>query len=232
MGGMYNATPPTLPDKARSPLQLDASGNLKITAATLPLPTGGATEATLALLKAASGLRGGMATYRCSGTGYAAYAAPTDLLTINGSATKTVAITTVSISMQATAGALVNLFWIKRSVANTLGTATNPAGISFDSGDTAATAVVSLYTAAPTLGAAVGTLSTVVGSASTLTATPSAYSWAGQTGFGSPASPTLVNDLRKPIILRGVAESLCLNLGGAAIPAGFTATWFVEWVEY
>lgn len=34
MSGIYNLTAPTLPDKARSPLQLDASGNLKTVSAT------------------------------------------------------------------------------------------------------------------------------------------------------------------------------------------------------
>lgn len=171
-----------------------------------------------------AGVAAGNATYRASGVGYAAYATPTDMIALTGSATKTVAIVNFGLQIQSTAAALQTLYFIKRSAANTGGTASNPTAFALDSTNAAATAVVNLYSAAPAgLGAAVGTVLPLQFSSSTLTTA------GAQTSLGTATS---LIDLRQAVILRGVAESLVLNYNGAALTAGFAATWFFEWIEY
>lgn len=49
---------------------------------------------------------------------------------------------------------------------------------------------------------------------------------------GSQQQIGMVGDIRKPVTLHGTAESFCLNFGGAALPAGFTANYVVETIEY
>lgn len=194
---------------------------------------GGANAASAPFSKPATvgSIGGGNPTYRAVGTGYAAYATPSDLLVISGSATKTVIVTALNIAPGATAASLATLFWLKRSTANTGGTASNPAAIPVDSGDPAATAVISLYTAAPTTGTLVGNVGAVAASITAVSGAPLFYGLTGSTINGVTPSPSGLVDIRKPIILRGVAESLALNFNAAALPAGFTATWSVEWVE-
>lgn len=165
----------------------------------------------------------GNATYFATGTGYTAYATPTDLFTINGVAGKVVRVITARLLVHTTAAALQTVHWIKRSTANTGGTATQPTGWSIDSADAAPAAVINLYTAAPTTGDVVGryynSVLTVVP-----TSVPGIYTAAQILALQS-------TQMAKTIVLRGVAESFCCNWNGAALPAGFTATWEVTWNE-
>jgi hypothetical protein len=39
-------------------------------------------------------------------------------------------------------------------------------------------------------------------------------------------------DLRKPIILRGSAEGLCVNMNTVALPSGFVVHGGCEWIEF
>jgi hypothetical protein len=128
-----------------------------------------------------------------------------------------------------TAAGVATLHYLKRSAANTGGTATNPAGVPLDANDAAASGVLSVYTAAPTTGTLAGKL--FIQSQGTVAAT-SAPAFFGFSTGGAPGLATMVADLRKPIILRGVAQSFCVNFDGAALPAGFSAIWTIEWVEY
>jgi hypothetical protein len=186
-----------------------------------------ASDALFALTNAAS-LRAGMATYRATGTGYAAYATPTDMLVISGSATKTVAVTNLFMQIQSTSAALQTLYFVKRSTANTGGTASNPAAVPLDSAEDAATAALSLYSVIPdALGTSVGNVAIAVAASVALTGTPGTM----QMNQGSGLQYGLL-DLRRPIVLHGAAESLCINYNGAALTPGFSATWGAEWVEY
>lgn len=169
-----------------------------------------------------AGQSAGSPTYRASGVGYTAYATPTDLITITGSASKTVIVTSISIQIQTTAAALQTLYFVKRSTANTGGTASQPTTFPLDSTNGAATAVVNLYSAAPTTGALVGNVVISQSSSSVLTA-------AGAAVVNGTASS--LTDLRQGIILRGTGEVFALNYNGAALTSGFTATWYVEWIE-
>lgn len=164
----------------------------------------------------------GGATYTISGENYAGYALATDMLTICGSATKTVKIVAMSIRINTTAAALQNVKWIKRSTANTGGTATNPVLFPVNSTRAAAPAdcVVSLYSVIPaSLGTVVGTVAYASVVTALATAAPSGFL---MTQVNPAAS---VISLVEPITLNGVNESLCINWGGAVLPAGFNAQW-------
>ena len=173
----------------------------------------------------------GAATYRVGGGGYGAYATPTDLIGIRGSATKTVVVTALHLRMNSTASAINVLSLIKRSTANTSGTLTNPAGIPVDSTQAAATAVVDLYTAAPTTGTSLGNVMVDHVQSAAL---PNNGGIIGLVvpSTGIPQNPVMLADSRRPIVLRGVNESLYLNYAGAAIPGGWVAMWNVEWFEF
>lgn len=94
----------------------DGSGNVK----TLLLDSSGNLQTAAAVAKA---------TYAAAIVGLASVAAATDLFTITGSASKTVRITRVSISGLATSASAIAVPLIKRSAANTGGTATSPASV-------------------------------------------------------------------------------------------------------
>jgi len=173
----------------------------------------------------AKGQYPGMPTYVTSGVAYAGYATPTDMLVLSNPGTKTILVTQAQLQIAATASTTMTLFFIRRSALNTGGTSTTSAIASIDSTNAAATAVATLYTAAPTTN---GTAATVY----VLTSTASAGG-AG-TVFGlqsaSHGQTTMAVDFRQPITLRQ-NESLALNLAGAALPAGFAASYLLEWVE-
>ena len=168
-----------------------------------------------------------LGTYSVTGVLYPAYATPTDMLCIYGSNTKTVAIHAMSLTIRTTAAALQTIYYIKRSTANTGGTSTNPVPTANDSTAPAATATVSLYTAAPALGTAIGTLRIIETASGLATTTPGAILMT-TSGFSSPNS----TNFQTPIILRGAGEGLCLNDNGAPLTAGFLAGYAIEWTEY
>ena len=163
-------------------------------------------------------------TYFIALQGFATGAVNTDCFCLIGSATKVVRVTRIRFSMTATTAVEVNLQLIKRSTANaggSLGVAVNG---SMDSNDAAATATNLAYTAnATTLGTPVGTAvrsdryAAEVGT-TPATQQPQIVEWI----FGEPNC--------KPPILRGVAQSVCVNLGGATI-AGGEVNISIEWTE-
>ena len=166
-------------------------------------------------------LEGRVATYG----GITGYAVPAsgDTFEISGSATKTIKVWQVSIVAYATSAGTQLVLLRKRSTANTGGTATNVGRIPFDSADAASASDVRLKaynTAAPTPGTEVGIIE-------------------GQTLFcpssATPAFapvPYIINFAqsgRKPIVLRGVAESLVVNT--FSILAGLNLTIGMVWTE-
>lgn len=161
--------------------------------------------------------------YHSAATGsFTPPATPTDMAIITGSATKTIRVTKIELStLQTTAGQNV-FFIVARSAANTGGTAVAATAVSFDSNNSAATAVVQHYSANPTgLGAAIGNVKV------TRLVTPQATT-AGQdvyvfdfTNYG----------LSSGFVLHGTTQSLCLNFNGVALPAGFSVAVNFEWVE-
>ena len=168
-----------------------------------------------------------LGTYTLAGIGYAAYATPTDMLCIYGSNTKTVTIHAMSMTIRSTAAALQTIYYIKRSAVDTGGTATNPTPVANDSTAPAATATVSLYTAAPTLGTVVGNVRIIETASGLATTTPGAILMT-TSGFSAPNS----TNFQTPIILRGTGEGLCTNDAAAALTSGFVSGYAIEWTEY
>lgn len=176
----------------------------------------------------------GSATYRVGGSGYLAYATPTDLIGIRGSATKTVVVTNMYLRIQTTTGALQTLSLLKRSTANTGGAgAAAVAGVPVDGLQAAATASIDLYTAAPTTGTLAGTLMVDHVTSGTTTGVGGIIGLVAG-AFQVSQSPTMIGDGRRGITLRGVNDALYLNYGGAALAGGatFTCLYGVEWYEY
>ncbi len=143
----------------------------------------------------------------------------TDIAVITGSATKTLYVTKVIVSAEATASALVDLLLIKRSAADTGGTPVVNTPIPHDSLDAAATGTVTSYTANPgALGAAVGTVR---------------RGYVEAAAAAAVSSPTVIfefGERGKPITLRGIAQQLAINLAGVTVTGGlFTITY--EWYE-
>lgn len=162
---------------------------------------------------------GNRVTYSAATFGLVPAASATDVFTIAGSATKTVRITKVEFSGTAGAAISVSAQLIKRSAADTGGTSGAVTAIPHDSADPAATATVLSYTANPAgLGATVGAVRCVRTTLPVGGAVGSSVSLA----FGDQAS--------KPVVLRGTAELLALNLGAASITTG-NLNVSVEWTE-
>lgn len=158
------------------------------------------------------------ATYSSS-VNVAAAAAATDVAVLTGSASKTVYVTKVIISgIQTTAG-LNEVLLVKRSTADTGGTSTAGTAVPHDSADAAATATLAAYTANPTaLGTSVGTLRR------------NYQPIGGATSVVNPVVTYELGDKGKPIVLRGIAQQLAVNLNGATLTGGtFDVTY--EWFE-
>lgn len=165
------------------------------------------------------------ATYSAGSTAVVPPATPTDICTITGSATKTVKVTRVEVSSTQTTAGINSWFLVKRSAANTGGTASGTfTRVPHDSAQGAATATTLAYTANPAgLGALVG----IVRVAHLLSPAPG----------GTTAPNQLWNFdggdwFDKPIFLRGITEVLAINFNGAALPTGLSVNCNFQWVEF
>ena len=161
-------------------------------------------------------------TYRAINGDVVPAATPTDVIVLVGSATKTIMITKFEITPTATANGSLDFYVYKRTTADTGGTSTATTITLNDSSNPAATAVAKLYSANPS---ALGTGSLVGATRVTLAAkSPNGIAiqtWAESFGTGN----------QQPIVLRGVNESLCINLGGQTMPTGIDIYFTLEWVE-
>ncbi len=155
-------------------------------------------------------------------------ATPADLLTIFGSASKTVRVLSILFGTTNTAAGSQQFFLSKRSAVTTGGTAVAQTIVPLDSTD-AATATVSTYSVDPTPGAVVGNINVV------RVASPAAIpaSFAGVVTSASfqmlPYDYTV--GLCKPVVLRGVAQGLAVNFNDVALVAGQTHVFSVLWTE-
>lgn len=164
---------------------------------------------------------GGKVTYRASITALASAASCTDLLTITGSASKTIRITRLEVSGQQTTAAAAQVVVLKRSTANSAGTSTAPTAVPHDSNSPAASATIAAYTANPTTGTLVGNL--YVG-----------YVFLAATATATVGSDKLVLDYgnrpAQAIVLRGTTQVLAVNLNGVTVTGGaFDIN--LEWTE-
>jgi len=165
---------------------------------------------------------GTRSTFRYVATDFAPVATATDVLVLSGSASKIIRVTKVSIVGTATAASIYDHYLIKRTVANTGGTSTNPSAVKADSNDAAQTAVLTLYSANPS---ALGTGQTFEGNKTYL----SASSTPGAAAL--PVIYTYGNRNDKAIVLRGASESIAINFGGQAVPSGANLYLNIEWTE-
>jgi ABC-type transporter Mla subunit MlaD len=154
-------------------------------------------------------------TYGAATNGFVSAASATDVFRIVGSGTKTVRITKLTISGRTTSGSPVACIIkvIKYSSANTAGTSVATTAVPLDSSYPAATATVNHYTANPTLGTAVGNIAT-----------------RSITFQASGLVETLVFEFENPIVLRGTAQQLSINLNATTI-TGASICCDVLWEE-
>lgn len=148
-------------------------------------------------------------------------AAATDICTLVGSATKQIRLRRILFNMLASAIQSDPVAIVKRSTANSGGTsASNNGNVPYDSSNAAATAVFRIYTANPTTGTAVGLLADPYVTTGNLT-----------TG-GPPAGITefKFGELGQAIVLRGVAQSVSVNLNALTYLTPEASCTF-EWTE-
>ena len=173
---------------------------------------------------------GSRKTFSASST-FTPVATPTDLVIIEGSATKTIRVLSMSISTTNTAAGSQQFFLVKRSAADTTGTFVAATAIPWDSADTATANRVGHFTANPgVLGATVGTINTKrVASPVAIPATFAGVSV--DTSVETIPALFLPAAINTPVMLRGVAQCLAINFNGAALVAGQTHAYTVVWTE-
>ena len=156
------------------------------------------------------------ASYAASAT-VAPTASATDIAVLPGNASNTVLVTRVKISCTQTTAGIIVLQLIKRSTADTAGTSSAMTVVPDDSNYAAGASAPLTYTANPTLGTAVGNVD--------------AYKLGClATSSASPNDIYILNRTQKPIVLRGTAQQLALNLNAATVTGGSVAVTF-EWIE-
>lgn len=161
--------------------------------------------------------------YNFSVSAFAAVAAPTAVLVIQGSATRTIRVRSVTIAGAATAAGNMPVVLTKRSSAGTVGSAvlTGVTGAQMDSADVAPTAVVSTVGTAnyTTLGTTAGVVASgrlSMAALATGVASPTVFGF----GLGS-----------KALVLRGTSQYLTVDFSGATIPSGGVMDFTVQLEE-
>ncbi len=128
-----------------------------------------------------------------------------NIVEIAGSATRTVRLNYIFVPKPT---AQITLIGRKQSAASVGGTSTTPVPVPLDSANAAATAVVSLYTAAPAAGALVGNVVSMV------------------IGVNDIFREFFGQNSVQQVVLRGVNQTFALN-----IDAGATVRGYLEWTE-
>ena len=147
-------------------------------------------------------------------------ATPQDIVTITGSASKTITITQLGWSTGQTTAGINTWYVVKRSSANTGGTSTSVTAVPMSDAAPAASATVLQYTANPTLGTLIGRLWT-----GRLVSPTVSISAAGS------LEQLLSFDRSVGPILTGVTDVIGLSLNGVALPAGLSVTAHIKWIE-
>lgn len=152
------------------------------------------------------------ATYSAGTATFTPPATPTDFFIINGSASKTVRILSLNITATQTTAGVNTFYLIRRTTANSGGTAVSTTVVKHDTNDANPTATLQHYTANPTTGSSSGFLRTLK-----LT-TPAPASVVSPVTY--ELLPLDLKGYPKPITLRGTSEGLAINFNGAALPSG------------
>jgi hypothetical protein len=193
-GGVYNTTVPAATDGQQVADQIDSTGSQYVN------PEG--RRATYSVEND---------TFTISATGV--------LIEIQGSASKTVRITRVSIDGVMTAAVDAEVLLIRRTAASTSGTPSTLTAAKHDSNNASATAVVKAFTSSPpTPGASAGVLRAMRAFLSTV----STQSRPAIFDFGTRNT--------QPIVLRGTSEFLTVYVSAASFSGGaFDVD--IEWTE-
>lgn len=156
------------------------------------------------------------ASYSASATVTTA-ASATDIAVLPGNASNTVLVTKVKVSCTQTTAGIILLQIIKRSTADSGGTSAGMTEVPDDSNYAAASSAALTYTANPTINATVGNVDTYK---------------LGCLAAGTAAANDIyiLNRTQKPIVLRGTAEQLAINLNGVTVTGGSVALTY-EWIE-
>lgn len=155
-------------------------------------------------------------TYSATLTGITAVASQTDQCTLTGSATRRVKVRRIIFTNLPTVAVTEPIAIVKRSSATTGAGSALPT-VPYDSANAATTvSLAETWTAAPTVGTLVGVLADVIVGfpVSTTAATPYTFE------FGR---------LGQPIVLRGIAQSVSVNLSGTTFTGTVGCTF--EWTE-
>lgn len=206
--GAVTSSFPTYTTAQSNPLSLDTAGNLRVINSATQVVSGTVTAIPADGVKSA---------YSVVMINVAPASAATDVFTIIGSGTKIVRIRALTVYGSQTTGSVVPISLVKRSTANTGGTSTTGTAVPFSSGDAAATAVVSAYTANPSsLGTSLGNLS-----------------------YEIPFIPIVKDTLfdynfnlvpYQVYTLNSAAETIAVNLGAATVTGG-SLSLKIQWTE-
>ena len=146
-------------------------------------------------------------------------ATPTDVVVIQGSASKTLKIQSVILTAESSAAGIIPVSVVRRTAANTGGTSTQLGYTPHDISDAAATAGVFFYSANPSsLGAVFGAGNIPAGNG----VLAQQLLIAANSGSVAPGPVELLLEQMgvKPWILRGTSDFIAINFNGAALPAG------------
>lgn len=164
-------------------------------------------------------LDGAEATYTAAVLGLVPASLATDIFEISGSATKTIKVRRIRVTGTRTTSASHDTILLKRSTLNSGGTFTSPIMVRHDTGNALPTAVVKAYTANPTLGTLIGNLSA-----------DKQFINNAATGPSDVRDYVLTESGAQPIFLRGINESISINLNGVTMAGGLLDIW-AEWTE-
>lgn len=199
VSGVYNTTVPSISNGQRSDIQTDSRGAIQVTL-----------------------LDGSRQTYSIAVNGLTLATSPTDIFTLQGSASKTIRVLKIELNVSTTNGGAVYFdpALLRRSAANTGGTTVTDTATLFDTNNNAATATAVHYTANPTaLGTSVGT-----GFRATREAAANGSGIVGDVNWEFGLLPG------QAIVLRGTSQYIAINLGGTTIQ-GAVASFSVTWTE-
>lgn len=154
-------------------------------------------------------------TYSATQANITAVASQTDQCTLTGSATKTVRVRKIIFTNLPTTAVTEPIAIVKRSTANT-GAGTALPKASYDSQNATTTvALAETWTAAPTVGTLAGTIADIIA--------PFAVS----TGANTPVVFTFGANGESALVLRGIAQSVSINLNATTFTGtvGCTFVW-------
>jgi hypothetical protein len=143
-----------------------------------------------------------------------------DAVCLVGSATKTIYIQRIAVSGVDSTAQTSNMNLVKRTTANSGGTSTNAVNAKYDTNNAAPTAVLTGYTAVPTPGTGFIHLARSIGFAAATGAPSAAIVW--------EFDPS---QLVQQLVLRGVAQSACVNFPSAFTTAGPSLNVSYTWTE-